>query len=202
MWVSISSVPTVQSDGCLYVSIPLHCAGLPIYAPDLPHTEHQGNMQACEPTIHFFRRHLLKFPVCQGCVVTAPDLGPRGAHLLVTDWKLLSIYRNPLATRGSPDPGVLGRGGGRKRLNPGPDFTEVPVAPHAKPHHCLHRLRAQLLVFHETSTESAKNEFVFVRSLSRHDTLKSAWDLASERLDYAASVALTCWETWGKFPHL
>lgn len=50
-------VPTVQSYGCLYVSIPLCCTGLPTYAPDLPHTEHQEMCRSVDPPVHSFHRH-------------------------------------------------------------------------------------------------------------------------------------------------
>lgn len=42
------------------------------------------------------------------CVITRPGLSPWGTHLLWRDWGLLYIYRNPSATRGPTDPGVLG----------------------------------------------------------------------------------------------
>lgn len=57
VWVSINSVPAVQSCGCLYVSIPLCCTGLPTYAPDLPHTEHQQTSRSVDTPVHSFHRH-------------------------------------------------------------------------------------------------------------------------------------------------
>ena len=57
VWVSINSVPAVQSCGCLYVSIPLCCIGLPTYAPDLPHTEHQQTSRRVDTPVHSFHRH-------------------------------------------------------------------------------------------------------------------------------------------------
>ena len=50
-------VPTVQSYGCMYVSIPLYCTGLPTYAPDLPHAEHQEICRSVDPPVHSFYRH-------------------------------------------------------------------------------------------------------------------------------------------------
>ena len=96
------------------------------------------------PSIDIF----LKFIVCQGCVVTTSNLSPWGAHLLVRDWRLLSTYRNPLPIRGPLDPGILGKDGGRKLQNLGPNFTEVCFAPHARPYHYLHRLPAQLSILY------------------------------------------------------
>lgn len=89
-----------------------------------------------------------KFVICQGCVVTTSDLSPGGAHFLARGWRLPSIYRSPVPIRGSLDPGVLGKDGGRKLQNLGPDFTEVCLAPHARPRHCLHRLPAPLSILH------------------------------------------------------
>ena len=96
------------------------------------------------PSIDIF----LKFIICQGCVVTTSDLSPWGTHFLVRDWRLLSIYRSPVTIRGPLDPGVLGKDGGRKLQNVRPNFTEVCLAPHARPHHYLYRLPAQLLILH------------------------------------------------------
>ena len=57
VWLSINSVPAVQSCGCLYVSIPLCCTELPTYAPDLPHTEHQQISRSVDAPVHSFHRH-------------------------------------------------------------------------------------------------------------------------------------------------
>lgn len=54
--VSINSVPAVQSCGCLCVSIPLCCTGLPTYAPDLPHAEHQEISRSVDTPVHSFHR--------------------------------------------------------------------------------------------------------------------------------------------------